>query len=52
MDRTRKAEVVASLNGLVGDAGSVVVTHYSGMTVAQMGDLRTRLRAAGASFKV
>jgi len=52
MDRTKKAEVVESLNGLFGDAGSVVVAHYSGMTVAQMGDLRSRMRAAGASFKV
>jgi large subunit ribosomal protein L10 len=52
MDRARKAELVESLNGLVGDSGSVVVAHYSGMTVAQMGDLRTRMRAAGASFKV
>ena len=52
MDRTRKAEVVESLNGLLGDAGSVVVAHYSGMTVAQMNDLRSRMRAAGASFKV
>jgi large subunit ribosomal protein L10 len=52
MDRTKKAEVVASLNGLFGEAGSVVVAHYSGMTVAQMGDLRSRMRAAGASFKV
>ena len=52
MDRTQKAEVVESLNGLFGDAGSVVVAHYSGMTVAQMGELRSRMRAAGASFKV
>lgn len=52
MDRTRKAEVVESLHGLIGESRSVVVAHYSGMTVAQMGDLRTRLRAAGASFKV
>jgi large subunit ribosomal protein L10 len=52
MDRARKAELVESLNGVLGDAGSVVVAHYSGMTVAQMGDLRTRMRAAGASFKV
>jgi large subunit ribosomal protein L10 len=52
MDRTKKAEVVESLNGLIGGAGSVVVAHYTGMTVAQMGDLRTRMRAAGASFKV
>ena len=52
MDRARKAELVGSLNGLIGEAGSVVVAHYSGMTVAQMGDLRRRMRAAGASFKV
>jgi len=52
MDRTQKAEVVESLNGLFGDAGSVVVAHYSGMTVAQMGELRARMRAVGASFKV
>ena len=40
MDRTQKAEAVQSLNGLFADAGAVVVAHYSGMTVAQMGDLR------------
>ena len=52
MDRTQKAEAVKSLNGLFADAGAVVVAHYSGMTVAQMGELRSRLRKAGASFKV
>lgn len=52
MDRTQKAAVVESLSGLFGEAGSVVVAHYSGMTVAQMGELRSRMRAAGASFKV
>jgi large subunit ribosomal protein L10 len=52
MDRARKAEVVENLNGLLGGAGSVVVAHYTGMTVAQMSDLRSRMLAAGASFKV
>jgi large subunit ribosomal protein L10 len=52
MDRTQKAETVQSLNGLFTDAGAVIVAHYSGMTVAQMGDLRGRLRRAGASFRV
>ena len=52
MDRTQKAEAVQSLNGLFAGAGAVVVAHYSGMTVAQMGELRSRLRKAGASFKV
>lgn len=52
MDRTQKAEMVQSLNGLFSEAGAVVVAHYSGMTVAQMGELRSRLRKAGASFRV
>ena len=52
MDRTQKAEEVEGLKGLFNDAGAVVVAHYSGMTVAQMGELRSRLRKAGASFKV
>ena len=30
----------------------VVVTHYSGLTVAEIGVLRSQMREAGASFKV
>jgi large subunit ribosomal protein L10 len=52
MDRVQKAEAVKSLNGLFSDAGAVVVAHYTGMTVAEMGDLRSRMRAGGASFRV
>lgn len=52
MDRTQKAEAVKSLNGLFADAGAVIVAHYSGMTVAEMGELRARMRKAGASFRV
>ena len=52
MEKAKKAEVVEDLNKVFTKAGSVVVAHYSGMTVAQMSDLRTRMRAAGASFRV
>jgi large subunit ribosomal protein L10 len=52
VDKTEKAEVVEELKGVFTDSGSLVVAHYTGMTVAQMADLRTRMRAAGASFKV
>ena len=52
MERAKKAEVVESLNGLFAGAGSVVVAHYSGLTVAEMSDLRARMRQAGAAFKV
>lgn len=52
MEKARKAEVVESLKGLFGETGTVVVAHYTGMTVAEMGELRARMRKAGASFKV
>jgi large subunit ribosomal protein L10 len=52
VERAKKAEVVESLNEVFSEAGSVVVAHYTGLTVAEMSDLRARMRAAGASFKV
>ena len=52
MEKAKKAEVVEDLNQVFSNAGSVVVAHYSGMTVAQMADLRSRMRANGASFRV
>jgi len=52
VDKTQKAEVVEDLQGLIANAGSVVVAHYTGMTVAEMGVLRARMRAEGAYFKV
>src|ERR1700733_1091535 len=52
VEKAKKAEVVEDLNGIFSKAGSVVVAHYSGMTVAQMSDLRARMGAAGASFRV
>ncbi len=52
MDRTEKEEVVASLHKTFEDSSIVVVTHYSGLTVAEMSDLRNQMREAGASFKV
>jgi large subunit ribosomal protein L10 len=52
VDKTEKAVVVEDLGKVFADSGSVVVAHYTGMTVAEMSDLRTRMRAAGASFRV
>ena len=52
MDRTEKEDLVASMHKTFEDSSIVVVTHYSGLTVAEMGDLRMRMREAGASFKV
>ncbi len=52
MDRTEKEDLVASMHQTFEESSIVVVTHYSGLTVAEMGDLRNRMREAGASFKV
>lgn len=52
MDRSQKAESVASLNAVFNESGVVVVTRNLGMTVAQSTALRTKMRDAGASYKV
>lgn len=52
MDRTQKEGMVASLHQTFSEASIVVITHYSGLTVSEMGDLRDRMREAGATFKV
>lgn len=52
MDRAQKQEQVTALNGIFSAANVVVVTHYSGLNVAEMSDLRNRMRDAGASFRV
>jgi large subunit ribosomal protein L10 len=52
MDRSQKAESVASLNAVFNEAGVVVITRNLGLSVAQSTDLRGKMRAAGASYKV
>jgi large subunit ribosomal protein L10 len=52
VDRSHKEAQVASLHQLFDDTVIVVVTHYSGLNVAAMTDLRDQMRAAGAGFKV
>ncbi|QDZ02349.1 50S ribosomal protein L10 [Nitratireductor mangrovi] len=52
MDRAEKRELVTELNGVFANTGSVVVAHYAGITVAQMNDLRTKMRDAGGTVKV
>jgi large subunit ribosomal protein L10 len=52
VDRAEKRELVTNLNDAFKGAGSVVVAHYAGITVAQMNDLRSRMRAAGGTVKV
>jgi large subunit ribosomal protein L10 len=52
LDRTEKREFVASLASVFAETSMVVVTRPMGLTVAEATDLRRRMRAAGATFKV
>ncbi len=52
MDRSQKTELVSSLRDTFEKSSIIVVTHYIGLTVSDMGELRAQMRDAGAGFKV
>lgn len=52
MDRARKEELVTELNQSFAEAALVVVTQQTGLTVSESTELRTRMREAGAGYKV
>jgi maleamate amidohydrolase len=52
VDRAKKEKVVEELGQIFESSGVVVVSHYAGLTVADMQDLRARARAAYASVRV
>jgi large subunit ribosomal protein L10 len=52
VNRTEKAELIETLQSAFNESSTVVVAHQVGMTVAESGDLRRKMREAGAGFKV
>jgi large subunit ribosomal protein L10 len=52
VDRAAKSELVGALHAVFKATNVVVVAHYSGLTVAQMQNLRRQMKQAGASVKV
>ncbi len=52
MDRTEKREFVSSLAAVFAETSMVVVSQNNGLTVAEVTDLRRKMRAAGANFRV
>lgn len=52
MERAKKHEFVAEMHEVFDKTSCVVVTHYSGLTVAKMTELRAKMREAGASYRV
>ena len=52
MERTEKRDFVASLATVFGETSFVLVGRNAGLTVAAVDDLRRKMKAAGATYKV
>ena len=52
MDRVQKQRLIDTLQHDLADTACVVVTHQSGLTVAEATQLRRQMRNAGARFRV
>ena len=52
MDRAQKQKVVATLQQTLKQAELVVITRQSGLTVAEVTNLRRQMRQAGAGYRV
>jgi len=52
VNRTEKEELVAEMREVFANSSTVVVAHYSGLTVSEMEALRGKMRDSGAGFKV
>ena len=52
MNRAEKQALIESTNKKLSTAEIALVVHNNGLTVAQMSDLRRKMREAGAEFKV
>jgi large subunit ribosomal protein L10 len=52
VERAEKQELIASMHEVFSASASVVVVHYDGLSVAEITELRSQMREAGASLKV
>ncbi len=52
MNRSEKKEFVQKLKDEIDSSSSVIVAHYSGLTVEESEQLRSEMRSNGAKFKV
>ena len=52
MNRDEKKELLNELHELFNNAEVVVISHYKGLTVAEVSELRDNVRKAGAGFRV
>lgn len=52
MNRSEKQEFITEIQEQLLSSKAVIVTHYHGLTVSQITNLRKRMREVGATFRV
>ncbi len=52
MNREEKTLLLNEMNELISNSEAVVISHYRGLTVAEMGELRKKARELGAELRV
>ena len=52
MNREEKSELLNEMNSVISGSESIVISHYRGLTVAEMGELRKKARELGAELRV
>ena len=52
MNREEKSQLLSELNELFNSSEIVVVSHYKGLTVEEVSELRDNIRKVGAGFRV
>ena len=52
MDRIKKQKYIENMSNQFDKSEAVIVTHYQGLTMQQLDDLRDRMREHGIQFKI
>ena len=52
MDKVKKKEYIEQMSSQFDKSEAVIVTHYQGLTMQQLDDLRSRMREHGIQFKI
>ena len=52
MNKNQKKQYISEMTTQFDKSEAVIVTHYQGLTVSQLDDLRKRMREHGIIFKI
>ena len=52
MSKEKKQEYIKDMTSQLDNSEAVIVTHYQGLTMSQLDDLREKMREHGIQFKI